>query len=413
MKILHTSDWHLGKCMEKIDRYNEQIEFINEIEQIANKNSIDIILITGDIYDTYNPSAQSEHMFYDAIKRLNNKGERAIIVIAGNHDSPERLNAVNTLVNKDGIYIIGYPGFCAEKNNKGKIRIINSGTGWFEIEMDSCNEKAVIITLPYPSEQRLDEIISNNFTEEHLQEAYSKKIGKLLKKAAGNFRYDTVNIIASHLYVTGGRETGVERPIQLGGALTVDASVFPNNTHYVALGHLHRPQKIRGSKVEIRYSGSPLAYSFNEADYSKAVNIVEVKRPDMLVDIKEIYLSSGCKLKKWTAKNGIEEALKWCVEGKDKGAWIDLEIYTDRIITTEEQKELRRLNNRIVNIRPVIINNQEEKIDYEKRETKNIEQLFIEFYKHRTGTEIDEELLELFLKIAESERGEEFETQIS
>jgi DNA repair protein SbcD/Mre11 len=165
-----------------------------------------------------------------------------------------------------------------------------------------------------------------------------------------------------------------------------------------------------------------LAYSFSEVDYSKAVYIVTVE-PGKSAEVKEINLSSGKPLKKWEAFNGMPEALRWCEEGRDFNAWIDLEIHTDTIIGSEEQKQLRELHPGIINIRPKLRNQIEYSLDYKNRETKRIDELFRDYYKSSVGMEASEELMDLFLSIANQDSGEEtkeneaggdeFETKIS
>jgi exonuclease SbcD len=398
MKILHTADWHLGKTLEKIDRIEEQKEFIDEICQISIEEKIDLILITGDIFDTYNPPSQAEYLFYKSLEKLNDNSKRAVVVIAGNHDSPDRLCAINPLVKEKGIFLVGYPGYKVEESICENIKLVNRGSGWFELNFSTCRENTVICALPYPSEQRLDEILTNGLSEVEMQKAYSEKVRDILWEAGKNFRENTVNIIASHIFVVGGQETGGERPIQVGGAYTVDTKVFPKNTHYVALGHLHGSQKIKGNS-EIRYSGSPLSYSFSDVNSIKSINIINIEEPDFEVKVEVKYLKSGKPLKCWKAKNGIAEVFKWCEEGRDKNAWIDLEIFTDRIIKTEEHKKLKSMNPGIINIRPIIINDLNDIKKYEERQTKKIDELFKQFYKYKTGIEAKEEIVKLFLDI--------------
>ena len=413
MRILHTSDWHLGKSLENINRIEEQRQFIDELCGIAESEAVDMVLVAGDIFDTYNPSSAAEELFYDAVDRLNAKGTRAIIVVAGNHDSPDRLCAASPLAYKNGIILLGYPGsdaavYGVNSRERGPHRsvILQSGPGWLEIKLKNIEHSAVIITLPYPSESRLEQLISADSQEDKLQQAYSDKIAELLHRLSSNFREDTVNLIVSHLYLRDGKTSDSER--QLGGALVVDPCQLPDNAHFIALGHLHRPQRIKSAPSPTYYSGSPIAYSFSETDYSKLVYIVEAV-PGKEAEVKEIYLNSGKPLKQWRAKNGIEEALSWCEEGRDLNAWIDLEIHTNRALTLEEQKKLRELNPGIINIRPVIIDEKESIISFESREGKRIEDLFKDYYRYKTGMEAAEEMLETFLEVVNGDMELEYE----
>lgn len=408
MRILHTSDWHLGKMLENISRLDEQRIFIDQLCDVAESKKIDVVLVAGDIFDTYNPSSAAEELFYEAIDRLSNRGSRAVVVIAGNHDNPERLCAATPLANKNGIILLGYPASDPGvwKSESGGIAVVRSGAGWFELKVSGCKHNAVIITLPYPSETRLDQVLADDPDEKKIQMAYSDKIKDILTRHSQNFRDDTVNLVVGHIFMMGGKESDSERAIQVGGAMTVSPEALPTKAHYTALGHLHRPQQVKNAPCPAYYSGSPLAYSFSEAGYSKALYIVDIE-PGREAKIEEIYLSCGKPLKRWEAKGGIEQAIKWCEEGKDCNAWIDLEVYTDRPIMTEEQKRLRELNPGIINIRPRIVNEADDLLSIKDRETRKIDELFIDYYKYKTGMEISDELMSVFLEVLNEGNEEE------
>ncbi len=407
MRILHTSDWHLGKNLEHISRIEEQREFIEYLCTAAEAQNIDLVLVAGDIYDTYNPSAAAEELFYDAIDRLNNRGKRAVLVIAGNHDNPERLCAASPLAYKNGIILLGYPGSDAAlyKAKSGSIMIIDSGPGWLELCVPGCGHTAVIITLPYPSESRLEELLSGSADEAILQKAYSEKIGSILTSLSLKFRIDTVNLIVGHLFLRGGKESESERTLQVGGALTVNPDIFPDNAHYAALGHLHRPQEMRNSPCPTFYSGSPLAYSFSEAGHSKAVYVIDANPGESAV-IEPLYLGCGKPLRRWVAEKGIGQAVAWCEEGRDTNAWVDLEITADRVLTSEEQKKLRTMHTGIINIRPRLLTEPVEVMDSGNREGRKIDELFKDFYRYRMGAEIGEDLMAAFIEIL-NDTGEE------
>lgn len=400
MRILHTSDWHLGKNLEHINRIDEQREFIDYLCKTVEELKIDLVLVAGDIYDTYNPSAAAEELFYDAVDRLNDKGKRAVVVIAGNHDNPERLCAASPLAYKNGIILLGYPGSDAAvyKISGGNIKIVDSGPGWLELNVPCCDHNAVIITLPYPSESRLKELLSQQADEEFLQKAYSDKIGSIFASLSKKFRKNTVNLAVGHLFIVGGKESESERTLQVGGALTVDASILPSNADFIALGHLHRPQEIQNAPCPVFYSGSPLAYSFSEAEHSKAVYIIDAV-PGKKAEVAPYYLNCGKPLRRWIAEEGIGQALQWCEEGRDSNAWVDLEIVTDRFLTSEEQKCMRSLHSGIINIRIKLKTEDVEILNPQSREGRKIDELFKDYFKYRMQTEIPEELMGAFIEV--------------
>ena len=134
-------------------------------------------------------------------------------------------------------------------------------------------------------------MLSEVAEEEVLRSKYSERVGALIRKQAASFEPGTVNLIMSHFYVLGGHETESERPIQVGGAYTVDTTALTAGAQYVALGHLHRPQNVKAASP-IRYSGSPIAYSFSEAGQAKSVTILDLA-PGQVAEPQEIFLTSG------------------------------------------------------------------------------------------------------------------------
>ncbi|MBU3142632.1 exonuclease SbcCD subunit D [Clostridium sp. CF012] len=405
MRILHTSDWHLGKTLEQYSRLEEQEEFLEEFIEIVEKNNIDLVLIAGDIYDNGNPPAKAETMFYSTLKRITSSGKTAVLVVAGNHDNPERLVAASPLAYKHGTILLGEPKSAARKGgfgeynaeNKCDFEIIESGECYLELSIRG--EKAVIITLPYPSEKRLNEVLSMGLTDEDRQKSYSDRIGQLFEVLSTKYRDDTINLAVSHLYVMGGEESGSERSIQLGGSLSVSPLKFPENAQYSALGHLHRPQKVPGTKGKIRYSGSPIQYSKSEINYSKGAYLVEVKAGGE-AEISQIMFRNYKPIEVWKC-NSVEEALEKCIAESERNIWVYLEIKTKEIISTEHIKEMKRNRRDIVSIQPILEGEQREEDLAESLREKSMEELFKEYFiKEKAGLEPSKELMELFLSIA-------------
>lgn len=405
MRILHTSDWHLGKTLEQYSRLEEQEEFLQEFIEITQNNNIDLVIIAGDIYDNGNPPAKAEKMFYSTLKNITQSGKTAVIVVAGNHDNPERLVAASPLAYEHGVILLGEPKSIAREGvfgefsseNKFDFEIIESGEGYLELRIRG--EKAVIITLPYPSEKRLNEVLSIGISDEERQKSYSDRIGELLEMLSTKYRDDTVNIAVSHLYVMGGEESGSERSIQLGGSLSVSPSEFPDNAQYTALGHLHRPQKVPGTKGKIRYSGSPIQYSKSEINYSKGAYLVDVKAGKE-AEISQIMFRNYKPIEVWKC-DSVEDALEKCKEESERSIWVYLEIKTVEIISTENIKEMKRLRADIVSIQPIIEGiDSAEDLEESLRE-KSMEEMFKEYFiKAKGGLEPSKEIMELFLSIA-------------
>ncbi|GAA4713675.1 exonuclease SbcCD subunit D C-terminal domain-containing protein [Brevibacillus fulvus] len=413
MRILHTADWHFGRMLEGIDRREEQAAFVDEICHIVEEQAVDLVLIAGDVYDSVNPPAWAEELFYDALERLANGGKRGVVVIAGNHDQPERVRAAAPLARKHGIVLLGLPKEAPviEKADPTKVQIVAGGSSWFELAIPGVEHTAVVLALPYPSESRLKELLSESFTQEQMQQAFSDRIEQLFAALAQHFRDDTVNLVTSHLFVMGGKESDSERPIQIGGALTVRPSAFPPNAHYVALGHLHRLQKLSEQPL-VRYSGSPLAYSFSEAGQSKAVVIIDAV-PQQPVQEQIIYLQSGKPLVRWKATEGIAQVEQWLAEGRDAGSWIELELHVKDVIDPAEFQRLRKLSDDFVKIQRVLLRDEtgeRTSAEQENREELSAEQLFCRFYERKRGMQPDEQVIRLFNQLMQ-ERDEDAEGQ--
>ncbi|WP_018133327.1 metallophosphoesterase family protein [Effusibacillus pohliae] len=409
MRILHTADWHFGKTIEGRDRLPEQAQFVEELCDICEREAVDLVLMAGDVFQTPNPSAAAEELFYYAIDRLSANGTRGLVIIAGNHDNPDRLVAPAPLAARNGIVLIGRPKdeihFSANPSGSpvaNRVKVVQAGYSWLELAIPACGETAVIAALPYPSEARLRELLSQSTDDPEMRKAYNGQIAHIFQQLAAHYRPDTINLAMSHLYVQGGEMSDSEHQIQVGGAYSVDPQCFPRSAQYVALGHLHRPQAVPGSPVPARYSGSPLAYSFSESNHKKSVVLLEAS-PSQAVRIQEIPLSSGRPLVKWIANEGLPQALQWAEEGRAANAWIDLTIHTDAVLTMEEIATLRRMHDGIVTIRPVLPE-MDQQLSKQELSSLPLDQLFIRYFeRQKGGAKPDDELVKLFLELAMDE----------
>ncbi|SMF88576.1 Exodeoxyribonuclease I subunit D [Paenibacillus uliginis N3/975] len=384
---MHTGDWHLGRTLEGRSRLAEQEAFLDELVRMADDQHADLILMAGDVYDSVNPPAAAEQLFYDAAARLTDGG-RPLVVIAGNHDQPERVSSVTPLVAKRGITLVGLPS--AET-----VTVTASRTG----------EIAKIAALPYPSEARLNELLTADGNEDELRRAYSERVGKLMQMMARDFSPKTVNLAMSHIYVLGGLESESERPIQVGGAYTVDPSALAVGACYTALGHLHRPQAVKGEGI-IRYSGSPLAYSFSEAGQAKSVTMVDVS-PGTTPVVEELFLSSGRPLVRWKAKGGLQEVYRWLEEERDLDAFIDLEVSLTEAMGMADIQRLRKSRDGIVHIRPIYPEMEALELETERARLP-LPDLFRKFYQRQTGgAEPEDSLVDLFLELVDEEETEQ------
>ena len=217
MKIIHTADWHLGKNIEGHSRLPEQELFLKDFVRICEQEEADLILIAGDIYDSYNPPAMAEQLFYDTLKQLSRDGACMTVIISGNHDAPERLTASGPLARDHGIVMAGTPNTIIPTGQYGQNVITESGPGYIHAVIHG--EKADLLLVPFPSEKRLAEIYLDETQEDSQKaESYGQRIHTLFAQLSEHFKPDAVHLIISHLFVMNSMEDGSERSIQQGGS---------------------------------------------------------------------------------------------------------------------------------------------------------------------------------------------------
>lgn len=402
MKILHTSDWHIGKKLNDFRRIEEQEDVLNEIIEISDKKDVDAIIISGDLFDSSNPSAEAEELFYRTVKRLSQNGKKAVVAIAGNHDSPDRINAPDPLARECGIILLGYPNSEAKKFNlESGLKLSKSDKGFIELILPSCNYPLRIITVPYANETRLKIYLGHENEDEKLKNILSETWNIL-----ANSYCDTkgVNILVAHFYMLKEGDNLIDEPeeekpiLYPGGLEVIHSNLVPKQIQYVALGHLHRKQTIQDNKTKVVYSGSPLAYSFSEAMQDKYVSIVEIE-PGKEPEIKFGKLTKGKKLirKKFS---DIDEAVKWL--NNQTNSLIELTIVSDTFISAIDRRRLMDSNDNIVDIIPEITLSEPSPtkvVDLEK----NIKDLFSDYFYSKFGQLPNKEHFELFNEILSTE----------
>jgi DNA repair protein SbcD/Mre11 len=404
MKILHTGDWHLGKTLEGLSRIEEQEEFLEDFIRIVRENDIDLVIIAGDVYDSFNPSAKAEKLFYDTLKRLSENGKTLTLVIAGNHDSPDRLVAAGPLAKDHGIMMMGTPKSTIEVGEYGRHKVVDSGEGFIEIEING--EKAVIMAIPFPSEKRLNEVIYQGMdTDIDKLASYEDRMAQLFKQLSMYYRNDTINLMVSHLFITGSEESGSERSIQLGGSYLINSDLLPKEAQYIALGHVHKPQIVGGTLKKARYAGSPIHYSKREIGFTKSLWKVELKVGEAAI-IDQIPLRTYKPIEIWSCES-IDEAIQKCTDDANRACWVYLEIKTDRYIKENEIKELKDLKKDIISIRPITPEELQREKEIKTLREKSFEEIFREFYLKERGTEVAQETLEAIMKIVIGEETDE------
>lgn len=403
MRIIHTADWHLGKNIEGESRMDEQEAFLDFFVESCDELRPDLILIAGDIYDVANPPSRAEQLLYRALKRLSREGECISLLIAGNHDSPERLVSAAPLAMEHGIIMMGTPKTVIAPGTYGRHEVLSSSEGFLELKIN--DEKLAIISVPYPSEKRLNEVFyGDEEGEEERLESYQEKMKYLFQGLEKNFKEDTINLTVTHLFAFGAEPTGTERTNSLGGSFLIGTDSLPQGAHYTALGHIHRPQILPNTNQRMRYSGSPLHYSLAETSFVKKFYVVDIDR-ERKVEITEVEIPIFKPIQLWHM-DSIEAAIEKCEENQGMESWVYLEIKTDRPIREDEIKKMKSFKKDILEIRPLI--------DFAalKTERTNISELplkeqFIEFYKAKKKMQPEEEMVELLMSIWEEDDEDE------
>ena len=405
MKILHTADWHLGKRLNEFSRIEEQREVLDEICRIADEQEVDAVLIAGDLYDTFNPTNEAIELFYKTVHRISDGGRRAVIGIAGNHDSPDRVEAPDPLARACGIILSGRPkSIVKECCLETGLEVLQSEPGFVEIKLPKHSAPLRLLLTPYANEATLRQHLGEDDKEEELRQTLQKSWQDLADRHCDS---KGVNMLMAHLYVMekGGpapeEDMEGEKPIlHMGGAQAIYSENFPSQIQYVALGHLHRYQVVSKKPCPVVYSSSPLAYSFSEAHQPKFVMIVEAE-PGQEASFTPIRLEKGRTLVRKEFSQ-IEEAVQWLQENQN--TFVELTLISDTYIDAPTKKALIKAHDGIVSIIPKITG--EEKPEGPQKKRVNLQQsreaLFRDYFMQRKGQEPNEDLLALFREVVTS-----------
>ncbi|TDE04254.1 metallophosphoesterase family protein [Flavobacterium sandaracinum] len=403
MKILHTADWHLGKKLDHFSRLEEQKKVMNEICTIADVQNADVVIVAGDLFDTFNPPVEAVDLLYKTLKKLTNNGKRPVIAIAGNHDSPDRIDAPNPLARACGILFVGNPDVTIPTVTiENGFEITQSENGFLEIQLPQYEFPIRIITTPYANEMRLKTYLGAENKEEQLNQLLQDSWAALADKYC-----DTkgVNILTTHLYMLkrGGEileEPEGEKPLRIGNADIVYTDCIPHQIQYTALGHLHRFQNVGGHPNPVVYSSSPLCYSFAEAGQDKKVVLIEAQ-PNEVVKFTDIPLQSGRVLHRKRFEN-TDEAVTWLLE--NPYCLVELTLVSDTFFASQDLKRIHESHDGIIFIIPIVTKDgNAEQHTPKVNLDQNIQGLFKDYFVSKHKQEPNEELLDLFNEIIGSQ----------
>lgn len=420
MKLIHTADLHIGKIVNEFSMLNDQKYILQQILSIVEEEQADGILIAGDVYDRSIPPADAVTVldwFLSTLIEMNVK----VYLISGNHDSAERVGFANKILDSKGLYIGStYDGtikkVTAEKNGvKADIYLLPfvkpQVVEYYEQEkrqlegnqqnVDEQNTVQQVATQEVTNPQEASNSKDTSTTIRTFESAVNASLSHL------ELDTDAVNILVTHHFVTSGgtmpEESDSETSLSLGGIDKVDTSVF-DSFDYVALGHIHRPQRI--GRDTIRYAGSPLKYSFSEVTHKKSVTILEIgEEKQISVRTKELIPLHDMRKIRGTMKDLMNPEYYELADTKD---YIQATL-TDTIELVDPIGTLRSV---YPNIMQIILdkNQQETKAltqNLGERKSKSELELFDDFYTAVTGREFDEKRREIMQEILEGLTGGE------
>lgn len=400
MRILHTADWHLGKKLDFFSRLEEQREVMDEICQIADREEVDLVVVSGDLYDTFNPPIEATELLYKTLKRLTNNGKRPVIAIAGNHDSPDRVDSPDPLARECGIFFFGQPNLVTKQLTvEGAFDVIRSDEGFVELKLPKYYYPIRILSTAFANEMRLKQFLGFEDKAAQLQEVLKERWRNLATQYCDSFG---VNLLTTHLYMLkrGGEvleEPEGEKPIRLGYADLVYSDSIPAQIQYTALGHLHRFHEIGQGDAPVIYPGSPLAYSFSEAGQKKQVVLVDLE-PNKPAQYSTVTLEKGRKLHR-KRFHSIDEAVVWLHENPH--ALVELTLESDEFLSAIDLKRIHEAHDGIIHIIPIVNRKQEPGCTVQSVNLdQDMKDLFKDFFRSKYGQDPNDELMALFDEVA-------------
>jgi exonuclease SbcD len=256
MRLLHTSDWHLGHTLRgEVTREYEHAAFLGWLVETCVREAADALVITGDVFDSATPPASAERMWFEVVAAVRRARPAIdVVAIAGNHDSPARLGAASSVLRELGVHVVG-----------GLPRHVDGGLDLDRILIPVAGGRGLVAAVPF-----LRPVDVAGDAADPLGEVY----GEVLAAARARRRPDQALIVTGHLYVAGADTQYLsERRVSIGGQESAPLRLFPDDIDYVALGHIHRAQRV--GRDSIRYAGAPLPLSLDEADYKNQIVAVE------------------------------------------------------------------------------------------------------------------------------------------
>jgi DNA repair protein SbcD/Mre11 len=312
MRILHTSDWHLGRSFHREDLLSAQAGFVDHLLQTVRSERVDVVVLSGDVYDRALPPVDAVQLASEALHRLAGAGVR-VVVTSGNHDSAHRLGFASDLIDAAGIHLRTSPASVGSP-----------------VLVDDRHGPVAFYGLPYLEPDAVRE------PWRLPERSHAAALGAAMRRVRADLtrRPGARSVVAAHAFVTGGRTSESERDISVGGVAQVSADVF-GGADYTALGHLHGRQTIGDG---VRYSGSPLAYSFSEARHRKGSWLVHLDATGLTATE---FVEAPVPRRVATLRGRLDDLLSDPEHAPLQQAWLKVTL-TDPVRPAEAMVRLRR-----------------------------------------------------------------------
>jgi exonuclease SbcD len=378
MRILHTSDWHIGKKIYDQSRMDEYSQFLNWLLAIIIEKRIDILLVSGDVFDSSIPPAEATDLYYRFLYDLHQHTDAHAVLIAGNHDSAVRLAAPRDFLKMADIHVVG--------------SIRNADCVVF---MDIGGQTVAFAAVPYLNEGDILEHVS---FEKEIERSmrYREALKNIYVECMAAMQGADLCILMGHYFIQGSVTSDSERLVQIGGIQSVHTEDLPHDVDYIALGHLHRPQQIPGNSCPIIYPGSPLPLSFKEAGYDKKVFLIDFNGETSKIEgiivpkFRELVRVEGT-LDEVKIRANFED---W----KDKYIEVRVQLAGPQIgVGDEIRQAFADRGGRVLVVESILLKNDGETISAAGIKTRSPAEIFQEYYHYRYGDDGSSEELEEIL----------------
>jgi exonuclease SbcD len=385
MRIVHTADWHVGRVWKNLNRLDEMAAVLDHLARFAESERIDLLLMAGDVFETGSPSAEAERLVFRFFKRIGQAGI-ASVVIAGNHDNPSRVDAWGTLAELVGVRALGKPA----RASKGGLVEVRTSRG----------EQTLVACLPFAPPRAWVTALELAGDETAAKAHYAEMFKQAVQDLTRGFRPDTVNLLMAHTHLDGAIFGESERRVHLGDDWAAAPQALPASAQYVALGHIHKPQRVETAPVPAYYAGSPLQLDFGEVGQRKVFLVIEA-RPGLPIRVEEVPYEGGKPLQQFTLTlPQIEEqqaALK-------EAGWVRITVPQDEPDPDLARKVRALVPNALV-VHAALPERPAPNRDRPDASAAPVE-LYRAFHQQKHGEKPDAELESAFLGLYETARGE-------